>query len=127
MKSLQHDYNAAVQEDKKERGRSKATGAQVVTDNIRHFDGYAKAGASLRLAAKRIAEGYAEDDVKASTVAREFNRVYGSWKKFRSNRHSAVVPSSSVSSCSTVPPVNPNMPHLNDDRVTGGLKFGAQS
>lgn len=127
MTKSTHDYAAVVQQHKQLKARSHITAAQVVCDNQAHWIGYAEAGATFALAVEKITAPYVDEGVKRATVAREFNRIYGSWKNFRRGPRSASSASVPTNPAPLSPSVAVTMPVLNDDRVTGGFQFGGQA
>ncbi len=122
-----HNYSAIVQQYRADNAKKQTTAAQVVRENHEHWQGFAAAGATLYLAVREICIPYLDLGVNPKSVAREFNRLYGSWKNFRNGSGSMTLPVIPNRSKPMLPSTANAMPVLNDDRLTGGLKFGGQS
>lgn len=97
------DYAAEVAADEAE-ASSSATLVQVVRDNLRHFEGFAKARAKQRKAMAKIGE---MTQRKPDSLRRTFLDVYGPWGAF-SRRVRADGPNVSPATLSVdLPPVSP--------------------
>lgn len=93
------DYEALVAADDAE-GSSKPTLEQVVRDNLRHFEGFARARAKQRKAVATIAEITERDP---ASVRRTFLKLYGRWDAFSRRVQANGLDVAAVTKNSTLP------------------------